>query len=105
MIKYLRQAGYKFKENYNDMTHKEFYMSNINYENSEISTLQNVVLDRQEVYGLFLKSLDAIAFKTTLENIINSANSDGVNATLGNSIEVINVENGYQITLNFVIQG
>ncbi len=105
MIKYLRKAGYNFKENYNDMTHKEFYLSNVSYENGEMSTLGSIVLDRQEVYILFLKSLTPLSFKTTLEGIVNDANQDGTKATLENSVEVINVENGYQITLSFVIQG
>ena len=105
MIKYLREAGYNYKKDYNDMTHKEFYLVSVQYANSENSTLGGIVLDRQENYALFIKDFDTTTFKNTMESVINNANSGGVKASLGNDIEVVNVENGYSVTMSFVIQG
>jgi len=101
MIKYIREQGYQ----YNDMTHKQFFLEGIVYENSATSTMGGWKLDRQETYVLFLKDIDAETFKATLEAIIDSALNDGVGVSLGNSITVENVENGYNITMSFIIQG
>jgi len=105
MKKYLIAQGYLFKEGYDDMTHKQFTLKSVQYENSETSTLGNMRLDRLETYDLFLKTLDPSTFKTSLESIINAALSDGVNVSIDNSIDAEKVENGYNITLAFVIQG
>lgn len=105
MKKYISANGYKFKDGYNDMTDKQFYLSDAAYESSENSTIGNLVLDMQETYVLFLKSFTASTFKNKLESIINDANSDGLCATLGNSITVERQENGYMITMNFITQG
>ena len=105
MKKYIAQAGYKFKGDYNDMLDKQFYLANAAYEDSETSTLGNLVFDKQETYGLFLKAFSIDTFKTKLENIINAANADGLCATLGNTINVERQENGYMITMNFIIRG
>ena len=105
MKKYIQAEGYKFKGDYNDMNDKQFYLSEGNYESSEGSTLKNLVFDMQETYVLFLKHFDINTFKATLQRIINSANNDGLCATLGNSISVERQENGYMITMNFITQG
>lgn len=105
MKKYIASQGYKFKGDYDDMTDKQFYLSNAAYADSENSTLKNLVLDMQETYVLFLKHFDTSSFKTKLQNIINGANADGLCATLGNAIEVERQENGYMITMNFIIRG
>jgi len=105
MKKYLIDKGYLFKNEYDDMTHKQFYLVSVVYANSETSTFGNLKLDRQETYSLFLKTIDPSIFKTTLESILNSALADGVNVSLSNDVSVENVENGYNITLAFVIQG
>ncbi len=101
----MQAQGYHFKEAYNDMTHKQFYLENIAYENSITSTMGSFKLDRQETYGLFLKEVDGALFKSTLEAIIDAALNDGVAVSIGNSITVENVENGYNITMSFIIQG
>lgn len=105
MKKYLLQKGYKFKENYNDMTDKQFYLSEASYEDSEHSTMGNHVMDMQETYILFLKSFDTSTFKSTIESILDSAITDGLCASLGNSISVEKQENGYIITMNFITRG
>ena len=105
MKKYLLQAGYKFKGDYNDMADKQFFLANAAYEDGEYSKMGNLVLDMQETYVLFLKSFDPSTFKNKLESIINSANSDGLCVILGNSINVEYQENGYMITMNFITRG
>lgn len=105
MKKYILQQGYKFKGDYNDMADKQFYLANAAYEDSENSTIGNLVLDMQETYVLFLKSFSPTTFRNKLESIINSANSDGLCVVLGNAINVENQENGYMITMNFITRG
>jgi len=105
MKKYILAQGYKFKGSYNDMTHKEFYLVGVVYGNSDTSTMGGFKLDREETYGLFLKDIDVESFKTTLETIIDSALEDGVGASLAHSITVENVENGYNVTMSYNIQG
>lgn len=105
MKKYIIDAGYTFKNSYNDMTNKQFFMSDVNYENSNSSTLGNIVLDRQETYILFIKDFDPSVFKSKLEGIINDANSEGVCAVLGNAIQAERQEQGHLITMSFIIQG
>ncbi len=105
MKKYIAANGYKFKGDYDDMTDKQFMLSNAAYADGESSKLGNLVLDMQETYVLFLKHFDTTTFKGKLESIINDANSDGLCATLGNNIEVERQENGYMITMNFIIRG
>ncbi len=105
MKKYIIEQGFKFKGSYNDMTDKQFYLSDVAYENSETSLLGDIVLDRQETYVLFIKDFNPLLLKTKLENIINSANSNGVCAVLGNSIAADRQEQGHMITMSFIIQG
>ena len=105
MKKYIAAKGYKFKGDYDDMTDKQFTLINAAYEDSESSTMGNLVLDKQETYVLFLKTFDEITFKTKLQGIINAANADGLCATLGNAINAERQENGYMITMNFIIRG
>ncbi len=105
MKKYIASNGFKFKGDYNDMTDKQFYLSNASYADGEHSTYSNLVLDMQETYVLFLKHFEPTTFKTKLESIINDANTDGLCATLGNAIEVDRQENGYMITMNFITRG
>jgi len=103
MKKYLIAQGYKFKSNANDMKHKEFFLQGVVYANSETSTMGGFKLDREETYILFLKDIDAESFKATLEAIIDSALNDGVGASLAHSITVENVENGYNVTMSYII--
>lgn len=105
MKKYLLQQGYKFKGDYNDMTDKQFSLVSTEYNSSENSTLSNLVLDMSVTYMLFLKSFEPGVFRATLEEIVNSANADGLCAALDNSISVEIQENGYMITMNFSIKG
>ena len=105
MKKYIAAAGYKFKGSYNDMLDKQFFLANAAYEDSETSTMGNLVLDMQETYVLFLKSFEPDTFKVTLQSIINSANTAGLCTTLGNAISVEKQENGYMITMNFITRG
>ena len=105
MKKYIAQKGYKFKGDYDDMADKQFFLLSAAYESSDQSTMSNLILDMQETYVLFLKTFDVDTFKTKLQSIINSANADGLCATLGNSISVERQENGYMITMNFITQG
>ena len=62
-------------------------------------------MDMQETYVLFLKSFDTTTFKNTLQGILNNALSDGLCASLGNSVGVKKQENGYMITMNFITRG
>jgi len=105
MKKYLQDAGYFYKKDYNDLNNKEFTLMTVNYQKSEASRLGKQVLDRTETYLLFLNSLDSVEFKKKLESVINNALSGGVNVSLENSIDVENEENGYIITMSFYIQG
>ena len=105
MKKYISGAGYKFKGDYDDMRDKQLYLEAAAYEDSETSTMGNLVFDKQETYVLFLKAVDIDNFKSKLESILNSANADGLCATLGNAISVEYQENGYMITMNFIIRG
>ena len=105
MKKYISAQGYKFKGDYNDMTDKQFMLSNAAYADSESSIYGNLLLDTQETYVLFLKHFEPNDFKTKLQSIINDANADGLCATLGNAIEVERQENGYMITMNFIKRG
>ena len=105
MKKYIAAQGYKFKGDYDDMTDKQFMLSNAAYADGEYSKLGSLVLDMQETYVLFLKHFEPTPFKNKLESIINDANSDGLCTTLGNAIEVERQENGYMITMNFITRG
>ena len=105
MKKYLIDAGFKYKPDYNDMLHKQFYLEGVEYANSDQSILGKMILDREETYVLFLKDIDAKAFKSTIEGIINAASYDKVPLTLGNSISVERQENGYLVTMSFIIEG
>lgn len=105
MKKHIANAGYKFKSDYNDMTDKEFYLSEALYEDSEHSLMGGLKFNMQETYVLFLKSFDASAFRSKLESILNNANSGGLCAALGNSVTAERQENGYMITMNFTIKG
>lgn len=105
MKKYIIAQGYKFKGDYDDMTDKQFTLTNAAYEDSDNSTLGNLVLDMQETYVLFLKTFEPTTFKLKLQKIINAANTDGLCATLGNAINAERQENGYMITMNFIIRG
>ena len=105
MKKYITKKGFKYKDDANDMIHKQFYMSSVVYENSETSVLNGKILDRVETYILFLKDIDTAQFKTTLESIINTALADGINVSLANTILAERQENGYLVTMEFLIQG
>lgn len=105
MKKYLLQQGYKFKGDYNDLTDKQFSFVSADYNSSENSTLRNLVLDMSVTYVLFLKSFEPGVFRATLEEMVNSANADGLCAALDNSINVERQENGCMITMNFSIKG
>ena len=105
MKKYIQEANYIYKAEYDDLTNRQFTLVGASYDNSDTSSLGNKVLDREETYALFLRDFDGALLKTKLESIINSALSDGVNVSLANSIDVENVENGYNITMTFYIQG
>lgn len=106
MKKYIAAQGYKFKSDYNDMNDKQFYLSSAAYADSaDKSKMGGLVMDMQETYILFLKHFDTLTFRGTLESIINAANSDGLDVTLGNAIEVERQENGYMITMNFITRG
>ncbi len=105
MKKYIQAQGYRFKGDYDDMADKQFYLLEAAYESSDNSTLSNLVFDASETYVLFLKAFNMTIFKTTLQNIINAANEDGLCAAIGNSISVERQENGYMITMNFITRG
>lgn len=105
MRKYLQEEGYVFKADYDDLTNKQFSLVSANYNNSETSILGSKKLDREEVYSLFIRDFDGAILKTRLESVINSALSDNVSVTLSNNIEVERVENGYNVTMAFYIQG
>jgi len=104
MKKYLIDAGYQYKEAYNDMTHKQFYLVGVEYNIGDSMTLGAIHLARVETYSLFLKDLEPDTFAITLEDILNNANKGGVCAALDNSITVENVENGYNVAMSFLIQ-
>lgn len=105
MKRYLKEAGFTYKEDYNDLTNRQFTLSGVVYSNSEASTLSGIKLDREESYSLFLKDFDPSDFKNKMEMAINSAIRKGVNVTISNNIEVEKVENGYNIAITFLIQG
>ena len=105
MKKYLIDEGYTLRDSYNDITNKQFFLESVRFGNSATSTFGNTRLDRVETYVLFLKNIEVGTFKTKLESIINNALSGGVNVSLNNDIFVEKVENGYQITLAFLIEG
>lgn len=105
MKKYLIDAGYKFRKDHNDMTSKQFTLVGSAYADGENSTLGNRVVDLQETYQLFLKSFEPESFRDTLKEIINNALNDGVCVGLNNAVEVEKQENGYMVTMSFVISG
>lgn len=105
MKKYIKDAGYNFRENYDDLIDKQFALDSVTYEQSENSVLGNIILDRTEVYMLFLKDIDTLLFKSKLETMINSAMAAGINISELPAIDVVNVENGYEVTLTFTIRG
>jgi len=105
MKKYISDAGFSFRANYDDLINKQFALESVSYDQSESSVLGNIILDRTEVYSLFLKDINTVLFKTKLETIINNAIADGVNVTDFATIDVIKVENGFEVTLNFTIKG
>lgn len=104
MKKYLISQGYSFKPDYDDMLNKQFTLSSVSFNTSEQSTFGNVVLDRSEIYSLFLKELEPSDFKTKIENAMQSALAANVNC-IDTNISVENVENGYNITIEFMIKG
>lgn len=104
MKKYFKSSGWKESKN-NDVLDKEFYLEEVNFEQSLETTFNNVILDRTETYSLFLKTFDSQTFKTKIEGIINSALSDGVNIVENPSINALREENGYRLTLIFNIKG
>lgn len=106
MIKYLKKVGFKETKNKDDMTDKEFYLQNVFYENdTELTTFNNIKVQRVETYILFYKSFDPSIFNTKLEDILNSALDDGIGVYQGVTVESERVENGYNITMNFTIKG
>lgn len=105
MKKYITAAGFNFRENYDDLTNKQYALESVTYDQSENSVLGNIILDRVEVYTLFLKDIDTVSFKSKLETMINSAIAGGVNVTEFAAVEVTKVENGYDVILNFTIKG
>jgi hypothetical protein len=105
MIKYIKLAGYRFIEHYNDLTDKQFTLENSVMFDSEQSTFGNSVLDRVDTYKLFVKSIDVAVLQGQIMDMLNSAISDGINVSAGTAVEVENVENGYNITINFTIRG
>ena len=105
MKKYISNAGFNFRANYDDLTNKQFALESVTYDQSENSVLGNIILDRVEVYTLFLKDIDTVSFKSKLETMINNAIAGGVNVTEFAAVEVTKVENGYDVILNFTIKG
>lgn len=105
MKKQLQNAGYTYKSNANDMTHKQFYLQNIAYANSETTVFNGFKLDREETYIMFLRDIDSESFKASMEAICDEAIGDGIANTIGTSIDVEYVENGYEVTMNYIIQG
>lgn len=104
MKKYFKSSGWKESKS-NDVLDKEFYLEEVNFEQSLETRFNNVILDRTETYSLFLKTFDSQTFKTKIEGIINSALSDGVNIVENPSINALREENGYRLTLIFNIKG
>jgi len=104
MKKYLKAAGYEFKKDYNDLTNKQFSLVSVLYGDGEGKTFNNMVLDRVEVYNLFLRDFDADLFGTKMETTIASAISNKVDVSDNTTITVDNVENGYNIVLTFNIR-
>ena len=105
MKRYIKEAGFIFREDHNDLTNRQFSLTNVTFINSEQSTLGTLKLDREESYTIFIKDFEPSNFKAKLESIINSAIRKGVNVTLSNTGEVEKVENGYTVALSFYIQG
>lgn len=105
MKKYLKQAGYFFKEKYDDLLDKEFHLTNVTFEDGVATTQNNFLLDRVETYTLHLDRLDPELFSTKLETAIASAISAGVDVSTGNSITAEKVENGFEVTMSFYIKG
>ena len=104
MKKYLRSAGYRHTNN-NDLKDKEFYLSNVAFEQSEQSTFGKTVLDRTETYILFLKDFDGIVVGDKLASIVDDAMNDGVDVLNDFVFNTERVENGYEIEINFIIKG
>lgn len=104
MKKYIAGQGYKFKDDYNDMTDKQFFLENVIYGDSEQSTFGSLVQDRQETYVLFLKHFEPNTFLVKLQNMLNNALNGGLSVALGNAVEAERQENGYLITMNFTIR-
>ena len=105
MIKYIKSQGYNYVDNYNDITPKQFTLESASMNDSEYSAFGNSKLDRIETYRLFVKNIDLAVFQGQVTNILNSAISDGINVSTGTTVDVENVENGYNITLQFNIRG
>ena len=105
MKKYIEEAGYQYVKDYNDLIRNQFALVGVSYSSSETSTLNGYKFDRTESYIMFLSDLSADTFKTKLESIIQSAINDGVDVSAENSITVENVENGFNVTMDFFIRG
>ena len=105
MIKYIKNQGYNYVDNYDDLTPKQFTLESASMNDSERSTFGNSKLDRIETYKIFAKNIDLSVFQTQVTTMLNSAINDGINVSTGTSVDVENVENGYNITLQFNIRG
>ena len=105
MIKYIKSEGYSYKEHYNDLTDKQFTLVGATMSDSEHSTLGNSKMDRLETYSIFVRNIDLSVFQNKVVNMLHSAINDGVNVSLGNNVDVENVENGFKIILIFNIRG
>lgn len=105
MIKYIKSQGYQYVDNYDDLTPKQFTLDSASMNDSEFSTFGNSKLDRVETYRIFVKHIDLAVFQGQVADMLNSAISDGINVSSGTTAEVENVENGYNITLQFNIRG
>lgn len=125
MIKYLRELGYKYVDSNDDPKNKQFVFVESNIEDDEeLSVMGNPRFITTLTFILFLTKFDTIKFKKQIHDLKlrlyeepltpseilapneGLAPSDGEVYYL-DEIETSQVkeENGYMITLNFIIRG
>lgn len=131
MIAYLNTLGLKYIDG-NDPTDRQFYLlSESNEEDLELSTFKNIVTSQTQTFVLFLipksfrqlalggglapnevlypsddlapADLETLSLGHTIATVLETARADGLIVNL-DTLDVEKVENGYNITISFIIR-
>ena len=103
MIDYLKEFGYR-QSTKNDLRDRQFYLERVNFTKGVTTSFSNFEIDYSEDYTLFLKHFESVSFKSDLDGILQTALDDGLRVNDVN-VDVICVENGYEIKLKFIYKG